>query len=73
MAVTMGTQGETRAVRPPPWWWVAAVTCWALTVTAFVAMALGAGLGLVLVGVPGALGLITLGLWVRRTRIHGVP
>ena len=52
--------------RPPLWWIVAAVVCWLLVVGGFVATLAGAGVGLIALGFPGAIGMIGLGLWLRQ-------
>ncbi|HEX8751943.1 MAG TPA: hypothetical protein VF731_00880 [Solirubrobacterales bacterium] len=57
-------------ILPPAWWWVAAVLCWALTLAAFVASALNTDMGLVILGIPGSLGLFGLGLWMKRNRFR---
>ena len=61
---------HSKADRPPLAWMVGAVTCWVLTVVSLAAAAMGAGVALIALGVPGAIGLIALGLWMRRRRLQ---
>jgi len=55
-------------MRPPVAWVVAAMFCLGLVIASTLATATGAGVALIAVGIPGALGLLGLGLWMRQRR-----
>lgn len=54
--------------RLPTWWFAGAAICALLVVGGLVAAATGDWTVRLLLGVPGALGLLGLGLWARRSR-----
>jgi hypothetical protein len=54
--------------RPPVAWFVVATISWVLTVTALIATLAGGGISIIALGIPGAVGFIGAGLWLRRNR-----
>jgi hypothetical protein len=54
--------------RPPVAWFVVAMISWILIVTALIATLVGAGISITALGIPGAVGFIGAGLWLRRNR-----
>jgi hypothetical protein len=63
--------GESANFRPPAWWWVCVVVCLLLTVAGLIAGVTGAWTIRFVLGIPGAVGMLGLGLWARRARVRG--
>jgi hypothetical protein len=60
--------GQGSKFRLPAWWFVCAVICLLLVVGGLVAAANGELTVRLILGVPGAFGLLGLGLWARSSR-----
>jgi hypothetical protein len=57
-----------KPLRPPVAWFLVATISWVLIVTALIATLLGAGVSIIALGIPGAVGFTCAGLWLRRNR-----
>jgi hypothetical protein len=63
-----GMSDQPFTTRPPRWWFVCAMFYSLLVIAGLVALVAGDLTLRLVLGVPGALGLVGLGLWARRLR-----
>jgi hypothetical protein len=63
-----GTSDQPSYIGVPRWWFVCAMFCLLLVFSGLVALLAGDLTLRLVLGVPGALGLVGLGLWARRLR-----
>lgn len=54
--------------RPPVAWFVVAAISWVLIVIALIATLAGGSVSVIALGIPGGVGFIGAGLWLRRNR-----